>query len=119
MKKGSDFRLALFDSYLTVTQSSQSVPHRSRGLISHRGQVMRIVIQGHGYGGVSEKLLHDLRMRSPAKEQRGAGVPQVVPSKGVHPALETMSLLRRTCSSPGSTSTTSASDSMRIASLCG
>jgi len=39
---------------------------------------MRIGVQGHGYGGVSEKLLHYLRVHAPAKEQRGAGVSEVM-----------------------------------------
>ena len=39
---------------------------------------MRIGVQGHGYGGVPEKLLHDLGMHPSAKEQRGAGVPEVM-----------------------------------------
>jgi hypothetical protein len=32
--------------FLTVTRSSQDVPHRPRGLISHRGQVMRVGVSG-------------------------------------------------------------------------
>jgi hypothetical protein len=39
--------------------SPQSVLHRFRGLITHRGHVVRIGIQSHSYGGVAQEFLHD------------------------------------------------------------
>ena len=39
---------------------------------------MRIGVQGHGYGGVSQELLHELGMDASSQEQGGAGVPEVV-----------------------------------------
>ena len=39
---------------------------------------MRIGVQGHGDGRVSQKLLHELGMDTPYQEQGSAGVPEVV-----------------------------------------
>ena len=39
---------------------------------------MAIGIKGHGDGGVSQKLLHQLGMNASAQEKRSAGVPEVV-----------------------------------------
>jgi hypothetical protein len=39
---------------------------------------MRVGIQGHGYGGVTQKLLDELRVYASAQEQGGASVTQIV-----------------------------------------
>ena len=45
--------------------SSEGISHRAGSLIPHGGQVVRIGIECHGYGGVSEELLHELGMYAP------------------------------------------------------
>jgi hypothetical protein len=62
-EKGRNLLLALCqlpDSYPAARQLSEGVPHRAGGLVAHRGQVVGVGVEGHGYGGVSEELLHDL-----------------------------------------------------------
>jgi hypothetical protein len=56
----SRFECPGFDSCPAARQLSEGVPHRAGGLVAHRGQGVGVGVEGHGYGGVSEELLHDL-----------------------------------------------------------
>jgi hypothetical protein len=50
---------------------------------SHTEYPVRIAVEGHGYRGVSEKVLDEFRVDAALQEQGSAGVPQVVPSDPV------------------------------------
>ena len=52
--KGPMFAPGPFNSYPTVTRLSEGVPHRTRRLIPHRGQVMIVDVEGHGDIGMSQ-----------------------------------------------------------------
>ena len=39
---------------------------------------MAVSVQGHSYRGVTEKLLHELRMNAVTQQQGCAGVPEIV-----------------------------------------
>jgi hypothetical protein len=43
----------------------QCVSHCSRSLIPHRGQIMTVGVEGHGYGGVPQEFLYQLRVNPP------------------------------------------------------
>ena len=40
--------------------------------------MVTVSVEGHGYGGVTEKFLYQFRADVPAREQGGAGVTEVV-----------------------------------------
>jgi hypothetical protein len=52
--------------------------NRGGGLVPHAGKHVRVAVEGHSAGAVAEEFLHELGVDSPAQEQRGAGVAQVV-----------------------------------------
>ncbi len=39
---------------------------------------MRVCVEGHGYGRVAQKFLHDLGVHAPTEQQRGARMMEVV-----------------------------------------
>jgi hypothetical protein len=41
---------------------------------------VRVPIEGHGYGGVPKKVLHQFGVDASPQEQRGARVPEIVPA---------------------------------------
>ncbi len=54
---------ALTTPISTPTRLSEGFTHSTAGLIPHRGQVMGVGIEGHGYGGVPKELLYELDAR--------------------------------------------------------
>jgi hypothetical protein len=41
---------------------------------------VRVAIKGHGYAGVSKKVLDELRVNAAPQKQRSACVPEIVPT---------------------------------------
>jgi hypothetical protein len=67
MRKSPRIRVGSFVLQPYCDQGSpQSVPHRFRGMITHRGHVVRIGTQGHSYGGVAQEFLYKFGMDTSA-----------------------------------------------------
>ena len=58
--------------------SGQGGLHGLCRLVAHTGQDVAVAVQRHGYGGVSQELLHQLGVVSAGEQQRGARMLEVV-----------------------------------------
>jgi hypothetical protein len=79
-----------FTTVLTTTRTAdlaQCFVYSLSRVAAHRGHPVRVPIQRQLYGSVPQGLLHIRWMRALNKQQRGVGVPQIVPAYIASPAL--------------------------------
>ena len=63
---------------LYCNPSAESLVHSVCQTVAHAGQHVAVGVQGNGFGGVAQELLHEFDVHSFAKQQGCTGMPQVV-----------------------------------------
>ena len=83
----SDISLSPYYTNRYTNPLGQHSFHRGGRLVAHARHYVAVAVQGHGYSGMPEKLLYQLRVVSSAQKQCRARVAEVVKADVGQPCL--------------------------------